>query len=202
MIQNIIFDFGGIILKHRSTIMEEMVAQIFSIPIKQAEEIWKREKPLIMTGKKSSKQFLKELKDQLHSDLSEEEILKLWKDLYIGHAEDVDLELLEFINKLKNKYRVYLFTDTIDSNDEYNSSRGIYDKFTRVFKSNEEGFTKLTDDAFINVLRKIKADPQDCIFIDDLEVNIKRAERLGIKGIFYKDQEMLKKDLSEMGIID
>lgn len=201
MIKNVIFDFGGVILKHRSTIMEEMVAQIFSIPIKQAQEIWKKEKPLMMTGKKSSKEFLQELKVKLRSDLPEEEILKLWKDLYIGYAEDVDLELLKFIERLKNNYRVYLFTDTIDTNDEYNSSRGIYDKFTRVFKSNEEGFTKLTDDAFVNVLKKINANPGECVFIDDLEVNIKRAERLGIKGILYKDQEILKKDLSKMGII-
>lgn len=202
MIRNIFFDFGGVILKHRSTAMEEMIAQIFLISVQQAKDIWQKQKPLIMTGKKSSRQFLKELKNQLHSGLSNEKILKLWKDLYIEYAKGVDWELLNFIEKFKNNYKVFLFTDTIDTNDEYNSKRGIYSKFTRVFKSHEEGLTKLTDDAFLNVLNKIQADAKECVFIDDLDINITRAESLGIKGIIYTNLDVLKEDLKKNGIVE
>ncbi len=201
MIKNIIFDLGGVIIKHKSTIMEEMISQIFSIPLEQADAIWKKEKPLIMSGKTSSYEFLNRLKTELHSDKPINDILSQWRTLYINHAEDVDWELLKFINRLKKSYKVYLFTDTIDTNDEYNASRGIYDRFTRVFKSNKEELTKHDGDrAFVNVLNKIDAKPEECIFIDDLGVNIDKAEYLGIKGILYKDHENLKQELSKQGI--
>lgn len=200
MIKNIIFDFGGVILKHKSTLMEDKISEIFSIPPERALEIWKEWKPSLMTCKISSEQFLEKLKNELHSDISLSEILKEWKDIYIREAKDVDWKLLDFIEKLKNGYRIYLFTDTVDTHDEYNATRGIYDRFTRVFKSHEEGLSKNNDDAFINVLNKINAKAQDCVFIDDLEVNVKRAENLGMKGIEYKNKDELQQELSKLGI--
>lgn len=198
--RNIIFDFGGVILKHKSTIIEEMLAKIFSLPVEQAREIWQEEKPLIMAGKVSSRDFLQRLKGELCLDKPLDEIFALWQSLYAKEAEDVDWKLLEFIEQLKSRFNVYLFTDTIDTNDEHNATRGIYNKFTRVFKSNKEGFTKQNDNAFLNVLQKISAKPEDCIFIDDLEVNVARAERLSIKGILYTNTEILIEELGRLGI--
>lgn len=200
MIKNIIFDFGGVILKHKASIMEEVLAEIFSIPVKEAEEIWRKERLLVMSGKISSKQFLNKIKNELHSNKPLGEILDQWREFYQLHAHDVDWKLLEFIGKLKDKYPVYLFTDTIDTNDEYNKSRGIYDNFTRVFKSNEEGFTKHTDKAFLNVLNKIGTEAQECVFVDDFEANVKRAEKLGIKGVVYKGKADLEQKLSEFRV--
>lgn len=180
--------------------MEDKISQIFSISTEEAAEIWKKERPALLIGKISSKHFLEKLKKELHSDKSLYEILSLWKSLYESWTKDVDWELLNFVGELKNRYRVYLFTDTIDTHDKYNSTRGIYDKFTKVFRSHIEGVSKLGDDAFINVLDKINAKPEECVFIDDLEVNIKRAEALGMWGIVYKNKEELDQKLLKLGI--
>ncbi len=200
MIKNIIFDFGGVVLKHKASLLEDKISEIFSIPFEQASEIWKKEKSPLLTGKVSSEQFLNKLKNELNSDKSRTQLLTEWRGLYMKWADDVDWQLLEFIKSLKKSYRVYLFTDTIDIHDEYNSKRAIYDKFTQVFRSNKEGLAKLDDDAFINVVHKIKATAQECVFIDDLEVNVKRAENLGLKGIIYTNKEELKHELSKLSI--
>src|SRR3989344_6895671 len=172
MIQNIIFDFGGVILKHEASLMEDIISEIFSIPKVQALDIWKKAKPKVMVGKVSSREFLKETEKVLQSGKSLDELLSLWRKFYQMEAEEVDWKLLEFIESLKERYKVYLLTDTIDTNDEYNLERGIYSKFTRVFRSNIEGFTKHTDQAFLNLLTKIEAKAEECLFIDDLEDNI------------------------------
>lgn len=200
MIKYIIFDFGGVILKHKSTLMEDKISEIFSIPTEQALKIWREVKPNALVGKISSEQFLARFKDELRSDKTLPEILKEWRDIYVREAKKVDWELLQLIEKLRNNYQVFLFTDTIDTHDEYNSTRGIYDKFTRVFKSHKEGLSKLNDDAFTNVLNKISAQTDECIFIDDLEVNVKRAEALGMRGILYKDRKELTRELVKLGI--
>lgn len=200
MIKYIIFDFGGVVLKHKASLMEEILSQIFDILLEEAEEIWKKERLLVMAGKISSREFLKRLKDELHSNKPLSEILKLWHEIYQKRAEEVDWRLLKFIKKLKRKYPVYLLTDTIDINDEYNKKRGIYENFTRVFKSNEEGFTKHTDEAFLNVLRKINTKAQECIFIDDLEINVKRAKDLGFNVSLYKGRDDLITKLTKLGV--
>lgn len=187
-------------MKHKPTLMEKKISAIFSIPEKQAFNIWIKWKPELLTGQVSSEEFLEKLKMELKSKKTLPQILKEWKEIYIREAEDVDWQLLEFIEKIKSRYPVYLFTDTIDTHDEYNCTRGIYEKFTRIFKSNEEGLTKLNDDAFLNVLNKIQAEPEDCLFVDDLEENISRAEALGIKGIIYKNREELMLELSKLEI--
>lgn len=187
-------------MKHKSTLLEDKLSEIFSIPSGRAAAIWNKEKGLLLTGKASSEQFLNKLRYELKSDKSLAQLLAEWKELYRKWADEVDWQLLEFVKSLKKRYRVYLFTDTIDTHDEYNSKRSIYDKFTQVFRSNKEGLTKLNDDAFTNVLHKIEALPKECVFIDDLEVNVRRAEALGIKGIIYTNEKELKQDLTKLGI--
>jgi HAD superfamily hydrolase (TIGR01509 family) len=37
--------------------------------------------------------------------------------------------------------------------------------------------------------------PHECIFVDDLEVNVKGAEDFGLKGIHVREVQILKYDL-------
>lgn len=39
------------------------------------------------------------------------------------------------------------------------------------------------------ILDKYGLDPQDCLFFDDTEKNVKAAEKLGIKGIIFTDEQ-------------
>lgn len=196
-IKNIIFDFGGVILKHRKAIMEEFISKMFSIPFKQASGAWKENRTNLATGEISSKEFLKNLKVQLKSDSSVNKLLETWSGLYQKETEEVNWELLDFIKDLKSKYQVILFTDTIDVHDEYNRKRGIYERFHQVFKSFEEKTIKTDKNAFLNVLKKIKSKPEECIFIDDLELNVKNAESLGMKGIIFRNNGQLKEEIKQ-----
>lgn len=186
---------------HKSTIMEEMISKMFDIPTTKALQIWQKYKPNLLTGTITSHEFLNKVKLDLHSEKSVEKLVRIWRRHYRSEAEEVDWELLTLIEKLKEKYKVYLFTDTIDIHDEYNSRRGIYDKFDKVYKSYKERVAKAQGEkAFLNLLKEIKAQPNECVFIDDLERNVKIAEKLGIKSILYKNLHQLKISLPESNI--
>lgn len=180
--------------------MEDIISRLFSVPFKEACQIWQKEKAKLMTGKITSKQFLEEVKSELREQAAIDELLEKWLAYYQKEAEGVDWKLLDYISKLKRRYKVYLFTDILDFHDRFNRRRGIYEYFHRVFKSYKEGFIKSQDEAFLNVLKKIKARPEECAFIDDLETNIAKAESLGIKGIVYKNLSQLKESLQKLGI--
>lgn len=196
IIKNIIFDFGGVILKHRSTIMEEFVAKMFDLPLNDSQKIWLKYKTRLMTEEMNSREFLQILKSELKSNKTIEELMTMWKELYKKEASGVNYDLLNLVEKLRKNYKVYLFTDTIDIHDEYNRTRGIYEKFDQVFKSFEEKLRKPDPKAYENVLNKIQAKPQECLFIDDLDVNISEAKKLGMKTISYQNNNQFMKDLN------
>lgn len=201
MIKNIIFDFGGVILKHKATLTKDILSEMFPNSKTEIEALWNEYKVLLNTGKKSSREFIIEAKKRTSTDSSLHTLRQKWSNLYKREANDVDWELLDFIEKLKAKYKIYLFTDTIDVHDEYNKTRNIYERFHGVYKSFEEGVAKAAGkEAYLYLLDKIEANPEECIFIDDLEENIKIANEVDITGIIYKNLDQLKDELKLRGI--
>lgn len=201
MIKNIIFDFGGVILKHKASITQDIISQIFPGDLAQVMVIFDKYKVDIQTGKKSSRDFLTEAKRVTGIPLSVANLHKKWSDLYKKEAQDVNWDLLELISFLRKSYKVYLFTDTIDVHDEYNNTRGLYEHFDMVFKSYKEGIAKSEGKkTFLHLLSKINANPQDCLYIDDLEKNIETAQITGMRGIVYKSLDQLKTNLQSYNI--
>lgn len=200
MIKNIIFDFGGVILKHRSTITEEIIAKIFNIPIEKALQLWLVDKPALVTGRITSQDFLTKLQSNLQSNRSVDELMRLWRDLYKTEAAGVNYELLDLIERLKKNYNVYLFSDTIDVHDEYNCTRNIYEKFHIVFKSFEEHLRKPDPAAFYNILQKTNSKPEESLFIDDLPENVNTAKELGMKAILFKNVNQLLREFQNFGV--
>ena len=100
---------------------------------------------------------------------------------------------------MKGRYKVYLFTNTIDLHDEINSRRNLYENFDGVYKSFEHGFSKLAgEDAYVDVLKKIKGKPEECMLIDDRKSNVEQAKGLGMKAILYKDNDQLRRELKQI----
>lgn len=201
MIKNIIFDLGGVILKHRADLIGHILSKMFPVSEEYGNSLWIKHRMKLLKGELSSEEFLKKLKDKFEIQLSVTELSQMWRDLYVENAK-VDWKVLEFVEQLKNKYKVYLLTDTIDIHDQYNKTRNIYNKFEKVFKSHQEKLAKAEGKKFFShVLKKINAKSEECVFIDDLEEQVKTAESLGIKGIVYKTLPQLKKELNNLGIV-
>lgn len=198
MIKNIIFDFGGVILIQPSNVVPYILNQLFPNS-SEAEKIWKENTVALNEGQMTSRQLLEKIKIATQDRKSVEELLYLWKKVYKKEADTVNTDLLAYIHQLRKSYKVYLFTDTIDVHDEINRDRHLYDQFDHAFKSNEEKLSKQAGEkAFLNVLEKIGAMPEECVFIDDLQKNIDQAKVLGIQGILYTNLEQLKIELSQI----
>ncbi|NTU69886.1 HAD family phosphatase, partial [bacterium] len=50
------------------------------------------------------------------------------------------------------------------------------------------------------VIKKLNINPEETIFIDDREKNVKVAQSLGIKGIIFKNKNQLIKDFNNLGV--
>ena len=66
----------------------------------------------------------------------------------------------------------------------------VYSYETKVSKPHPLSFKK--------VLEELNAGPENCLFIDDSEINVKAAEVMSIKSILFTDAEKLRDDLGKL----
>jgi HAD superfamily hydrolase (TIGR01549 family) len=69
--------------------------------------------------------------------------------------------------------------------------------FDVVSFSYDERVSKPNPSAFQNVLQKLQAIPEECIFVDDADKNINAAESFGIKSILFVNAKDLRNRLKQ-----
>lgn len=204
MIKHIIFDFGGVFLNlngNHSGVPSQL-AEIFGIPINQAEKIWVENKIDLLTGKETPKDFIVKMNNILNASLDVEQANQKWETLNKMEKSHINWYLVDYVESLKTKYQIHILTDTI-AVDTGNADwfENVSKHFQNIFKSFEIGHRKPDKDSFLYVLKKIGANPNECVFVDDFQKNVDVANEIGIKGIFYTNLDNLKNDFSVLGIV-
>lgn len=203
MIKHIIFDFGGVFLdlKGKHTGVPANLAKIFNIPEEKAVEIWQENKNDLLIGKETPKEFLVRINALLRVSLDLDKTHESWVALNRIEKSDINWPLVKYVENLKNKYQIHMLTNVIDL-DNANSEwyNAIVKYFYNIYRSFEIGYKKPNKEAFLYVLEKISAKPEECVFIDDIQVNVDAANVLGIKGILYTNFDQLEKDFLNLNI--
>ena len=136
--------------------------------------------------------FWEELRKEFKIDNSNQQLKKL-----INYQ--IDTGLLNLIPKLYD-YKLYLLSNQIKSRTDYIKSNFNLSYFIQTFFSNEIRLKKPSKEIFLFALNKIKLEPNECLFIDDTEINIKTAKSLGINTIKCQNLNQLKKELALFSI--
>lgn len=139
-----------------------------------------------------------------------ERLIELLYRLYVkncfGKTEmPVFPEMYEVVSKLRDKgYKTYLLSNA--AKDFYDYSRyipaiGIMDG---AVVSSDYGLLKPEKEIYETLFKKYGLNPAQCLFIDDVEENIKGAEKCGMEGIVFSPSFqsvfVLKEKLREKGI--
>jgi beta-phosphoglucomutase-like phosphatase (HAD superfamily) len=82
MIKHIIFDFSGVILKHKATLIQDIINRMFIDSSNEVLKSWSINRNELLTGKMSSEQFLSSVKKHSKSGLTLEELIRQWKEYY------------------------------------------------------------------------------------------------------------------------
>ncbi len=113
-------------------------------------------------------------------------------------TDKLDLNMINFVTDLKSKgYRVVIFSNIIEEMATLIQKAGHYDYFDDAILSYDIGFRKPHPKAYDILLSKLKVPPNQCLFIDDLEINIKACQKKGIHGIVFKSLEKLKNEIQK-----
>jgi len=113
--------------------------------------------------------------------------------------ERVNQPLISWIRENREKFKIYALTNNTSGLDKLLREKfKIYKDFDCIFNSSEVGVLKPDPEIFRHVLDAIKAKPEECLFVDDNEKNVRAAEDLGFKAILFKNNDQFFDGLSKM----
>lgn len=110
----------------------------------------------------------------------------------------INPEMIQLILELRKKYKVALLTNfTSDLERFLKDMFNIYHIFDIIVNSYDIKAKKPDPKAFLYTLEKLGLEPRQTIFIDDKEENVEGAQKLGIKGIVYRDFVQFKEEFTQ-----
>ena len=201
-IKNIIFDLGGVLLdidyNLTRTAFEKAGVAHFDDMYSQAsaDQLFQK----LEMGKITEHDFYKELNNSTGMDLSPADIRNAWNAMLLSFREDS----LNTIKELKNKYQLYLLSNTNFIHMEafnkiyHNKARTLpFDAyFNKAFYSCEIGLRKPDSICYQWVIDHLKIDASETLFIDDSVQNVAAAKDVGMQTVHLLNG----KNIEELGL--
>ncbi len=72
--------------------------------------------------------------------------------------------------------------------------------FKALVLSFQVGAAKPEPEIFLEAARRLGVNPQQCVYVDDVEEYVEAAEKLGMRGIRFTSAQQLETDLKKLGI--
>ncbi len=202
MIKNIIFDLGGVLLNLDINRCFDGFAELGMDVDKMVNSADKNDHKgatmcdgVVATGimddyqvgKISTSDFFTKTLAECKPGTTLEQVQNAWNSWIL----DIPQYKLDLILSLRSKgYKTYMLSNTNDSHwkhiEKNNFPLPVNHYFDDIFLSQELGLAKPGDEIYLEVLRRIGCNAEDCLFIDDSQANCDAAERLGIKAIKYE----------------
>lgn len=96
---------------------------------------------------------------------------------------------------------VGLLSDQTEWLDRLDAKYGFYREFDRLYISYRMGKGKRDPSLYDDIARDLGFEPQQILFIDDNPGNIQRAASRGWQTILFRDEQTLRSELLELGLL-
>ena len=110
----------------------------------------------------------------------------------------VDRTLLDYLRSLRGKYKTGLISNAWGDLRDYIVKEKFDDAFDKMIISAEVGAAKPEPKIFQIALEQLGVRPKEAVFVDDFLINIEGCEKVGLKGIHFKDPESALQQLKKL----
>lgn len=194
-IQNLIFDFGGVLFDIDYRITEKAFTKLLSkdFSFKKAPGL-KRSLLQYETGKINTETFIWNIQKHCNEDVQGRDVMKAWNSMLIS----IPKNRIDFLITLRKKYTVFLLSNINEMHAQFadryikkNHKIADWQKqcFDKVYYSHEIQLRKPTKSIYRYILKDARIDASASLFIDDLEENINGAASVGIHAAQHKPQD-------------
>lgn len=193
MIKGIIFDFGGPIL-HSSGWRDVFNSYdgYYNLPEGTVDKIMDDYLKVAHAGDCTTFEQFFEM-EKYQSPLDANQLTQIWDET--DEALTIDQDMVELIRGYKSDYKIALLSNFTNDLVDVLERFKIIDLFDAVVNSSIIKTPKPYPGAYWHTLEQIKLSPEQTVFIDDLPLNVRGAEEVGIAGIVYENFQQTKSEL-------
>jgi len=199
MITTIFFDIGGVLLTdgwgHDS---RRAAAEKFGLDWEEYSDRHEKVGHAIETNRMSLEQYLDRTIFYRPREFSREEFRA-----FIFAQSQPKPESIEIVTQLAGSKKYFLATihnEILELNVYRLEHFGLRRYFPIFFSSCFLGLRKPDEAIYRLVLQVTQQTPDQCIFIDDREVNLECPRELGMSTILFRDVERLRSELRQAGV--
>jgi putative hydrolase of the HAD superfamily len=192
MINTIIFDFGGVLGTNSDTILFEILSK-YGYQREDFDNFWLKYWPDLKLGKMHVDFFWNKAKNFIKEDI--QTIENKYNELI---SIDPEMHSLSKNLKSENFKLGILANESLEWMDIKRQKGNLDETFDVVYSSADLKIAKPDPKAYKKTLSALESEPEESLFIDNLERNTKVAEQIGIKSIVYKNTNTLKKELNKL----
>ena len=195
-IDNIIFDLGNVIL---NIDYQNTIDAFEKIGVINASSFYSKSSQLnifsqLETGRISKHDFVLEIQ-KFAPKASATQIINAWNAI----LQDLPDERLEVLKKIKDKFSIFLLSNTnsihvekIIDNLGVKKYEEFYNLFDKVYYSHEIKLRKPYADIFRLVIKENNLSIKKTLFIDDSIQHIESAKRIGLKTYHLDGKETME----------
>lgn len=199
MIKAIISDMGQVVLWFDNHQFYQRLSQVSPFKEEEIKQMVRENFELIElldTGRISPKEFYTKIISLTRANLSYEEFVEAY-----CHVFSPNYPVINVLRRAKKNCRLLLLSNTDILRFSYIRQRFpeamIFDS---LILSYEVGLMKPDPQIYQLALEAAQVLPQEAVFIDDLEENIRPAQQMGLNVILYRPETDLEKALLSLGI--
>lgn len=195
-IQNLIFDFGGVIIDIDYDAVRQAFEEIGMQDVRSFYQHDDHSKLVtdLETGLISEDDFRETIIQKIDRNLSHEKFDKAWNAI----IKNVPAERVQLLEELAKHFNLYLLSNTniihyrkYMRDFEKKHGKSLRDLFQKAYFSHEIKLRKPNKSIFTWVLEDAGIKAGKTMFIDDSETNIQAAEEVGLRTLYKPQHEEL-----------
>jgi putative hydrolase of the HAD superfamily len=196
----VVFDFGGVISRGGEEAARDLDRR-YSLP---EGSIWKafyrnQEWRELQLGRGSFDAWRQEVMTSLES-IAGRPLPNAWEE-WIDGQRGVREEMVGLVRGLRDGYKVGLLSNaTVNLEDMLERRYGIITLFDVIVNSARVGMAKPDPRIFTLAAERLAVAPTECVFIDDLEPNVRAAADVGMQALHFTTHPQLLDDLRGLGV--
>ena len=202
MIKTIFFDIGGVLIDIHPERTYQYLSDSADVEVSMVKESFPWDAhDQYERGIMNNEDWFITYKESLPQPccLKRSDFWNAWK-LLLGEEKNT-VNILKALNK---QYSIWLLSNTNPKHiqDEIEKRYLFPSLVNGAVYSFDVGVRKPEKEIYEIAMQRANANPQECLFIDDLLENIQAAKQIGIEGIHFISSEQLKQELVHLGIIN